>query len=79
MFGFDKSLDLPTQLTWKYACEPELLGWTIKARNYNTFVANCMFASLAVLLMGVTFFLDSADESFLTRSICGLGFTGFLF
>ncbi|ALI01904.1 hypothetical protein C1Y08_16115 [Pseudomonas sp. FW306-02-F02-AA] len=43
MFNFDKALELPSQLQWKYADEPELLGWTIRARNYNTFVANAMF------------------------------------
>ena len=31
--------ELPPQLTWKYAHESELLGWRIKARNYNTVIA----------------------------------------
>ena len=43
MFNFSKPLDLPPQLQWKYANEPELMTWTIRARNYNTFVANAMF------------------------------------
>jgi len=52
LFNFNKSLDLPPQLQWKFAHEPELLGWTIRARNYNTFVANCMFAFMAALILG---------------------------
>ena len=39
--------ELPPQLTWKYAHEPELLGWRIKARNYNTVIANGLFFFLA--------------------------------
>ncbi|AIL63357.1 hypothetical protein [Pseudomonas alkylphenolica] len=62
MFGFNKNLDLPTRLQWKFAHEPELLGWTIRARNYNTFVANCMFVVVAVLLLGVSFIMYSVYE-----------------
>ncbi|MCV4245137.1 hypothetical protein [Pseudomonas aeruginosa] len=40
---WSRPLALPPQLEWKYANEPELMSWTIKARNYNTFVANIMF------------------------------------
>lgn len=39
MLNFNKPLALPSQLEWKFAHEPELLSWTIRARNYNTFVA----------------------------------------
>ena len=35
--------ELPPQLTWKYEHESELLSWRIKARNYNTVVANGIF------------------------------------
>ncbi len=52
LFNFNKPLQLPPQLQWKFAHEPELLGWTIRARNYNTFVANCMFAFMAALILG---------------------------
>ncbi|POA30175.1 MULTISPECIES: hypothetical protein [unclassified Pseudomonas] len=60
MFNFDKALELPPQLQWKYADEPELLGWTIRARNYNTLVANCMFAFMSLVLFGLSMFLYSA-------------------
>ena len=60
MFNFSKPLDLPPQLHWKYANEPELLAWTIRARNYNIFVANSMSAFMSLLLLGLSFFLYSA-------------------
>ncbi|AIL63362.1 hypothetical protein [Pseudomonas alkylphenolica] len=62
MFGFNKNLDLPTRLQWKFAHEPELLGWTIRARNYNTFVANCMFLFMAVLIFGGALIMYSVYE-----------------
>ncbi len=62
MFNFDKVLELPPQLQWKYAAESELLGWTIRARNYNTFVANCMFTFMAALILGGSFIMYSVYE-----------------
>ncbi|HIE1867302.1 TPA: hypothetical protein ACXJVP_005540 [Pseudomonas aeruginosa] len=47
---WNRSLALPPQLEWKYANEPELMRWTIKARNYNTTIANMvsvLFFSMA--------------------------------
>ncbi|PHN26819.1 hypothetical protein [Pseudomonas sp. ICMP 460] len=52
MLNFSKSLELPPQLQWRYENEPELLAWTIRARNYNTFVANLMFAFMVALIFG---------------------------
>lgn len=62
MFNFNKALDLPPQLQWKYGDEPELLGWTIRARNYNTFVANCMFAFMALFILGASLIMYSVYE-----------------
>ena len=49
-FKFNKPPSLPPQLMWKFAHELELESWSIKARNYNTFVANCMFTFMAILI-----------------------------
>ncbi len=62
MFNFSKSIDLPSQLRWKYENEPEMLGWTIRARNYNTFVANLMFLFLAALIFGCSLIMYSVYE-----------------
>ena len=72
MINFNKTLELPAQLHWKYANEPALLAWTIRARNYNTFVANGMYAFMSLLLLGLSFFLFTAyhdmDEPWRTLS-----------
>ncbi|MDD1979858.1 hypothetical protein NPS20_26210, partial [Pseudomonas putida] len=54
MFKLNNDLELPPQLKWKFSHEPELLGWTIRARNYNTFVANCMFAFMSLVILSMT-------------------------
>jgi hypothetical protein len=62
MFKFSAPPELPPQLQWEYAHEPELLGWTIRARNYNTFVANCMFAFMCLVVSGWAIFIYSATH-----------------
>ncbi|WP_298724796.1 hypothetical protein [uncultured Pseudomonas sp.] len=77
MLNLNKPLALPSQLEWKFAHEPELLGWTIRARNYNTFVANCMFLFMSALIMGWTYFLHTTpgpNESVLSAYLVSLCF-----
>lgn len=62
IFNFNKAPDLPPQLQWKYSAEPELLEWAIRARNYNTFVANCMLAFMAAITLGGSFIMYSVYE-----------------
>ncbi|HDS1737728.1 hypothetical protein [Pseudomonas sp. BP8] len=76
MFNLVKAPQLPPQLKWKYAGEPELLMWTIRARNYNTFVANCMFAFMQVLIAGGAYFvfsINASSDSLIDRVMSGLG------
>ncbi|AIL63358.1 hypothetical protein [Pseudomonas alkylphenolica] len=63
MFNLNKALELPSQLEWKFSHEPELMAWTIRARNYNTFVANGMFAFMLVVIMGWAYFFYSTSAS----------------
>ncbi|WP_426202231.1 hypothetical protein [Pseudomonas sp. TWP3-1] len=62
MLKFYKSPPLPPRLQWTYSDEPELLGWTIRARNYNTFVANCMFFFMVTITLGASFIMYSVYE-----------------
>ena len=62
MLNFDKALDLPPQLQWKYANEPELMTWSIRACNHNTFVANLMFSFMATVILGATLIMYSVYE-----------------
>ncbi|SEQ96556.1 hypothetical protein SAMN03159444_02886 [Pseudomonas sp. NFACC02] len=57
MFNYKKTLELPIQLEWKRSDEPELMSWTIRARNYNTFVANIVFTFLLLLTLAASTFL----------------------
>ena len=65
MFNFNKALELPAQLHWKYADEPALLAWTIRARNYNTFVVNIMFwfCFIAITVGSILLYLSEDLDS----------------
>jgi hypothetical protein len=81
MFNFYKPLELPPQLQWKRAEEPELLSWTIRARNYNTFVANCMFWFMSALILGLTYLQHPSkklSESSLADVLVSIGFFSIL-
>ena len=82
MLNVIKPLELPPQLHWKLAAEPELMSWTIRARNYNTFVANCMLSFLALVLAGVTYALypfSPSPEDFLSNILISASFYAVLF
>jgi hypothetical protein len=65
MLNFNKPLDLPPQLQWKYANEPELMTWSIRARNYNTFIANAMFGFCFVAITASSIFLYRSTKEYL--------------
>ena len=75
--------ELPPQLTWKYASEPELLSWRIKARNYNTAVANGMFVFMLFFTLALCFIMydvyEGTDQPWRTLScvffFCLMAFT----
>ena len=68
MFNFLKPLELPPQLQWKRVDEPELIAWTIRARNYNTTVANCIFAFMTILISLLTY-IGHSSETFSSSSL----------
>ncbi|MGY2292750.1 hypothetical protein ACW9H6_25635 [Pseudomonas sp. SDO528_S397] len=77
MLNFNKPLNLPPQLRWEYTDERVLLGWTIRARNYNTCVANGMFAFMALLTAGAAYIIylfPAPRESHLMQIIVSLSF-----
>lgn len=61
-------IELPSDHQWKYADQPALVEWRIRARPYNTTVANWMFvACLALawaLFFGLTDVLDTGSIVF---------------
>ncbi len=77
LISLNKPPDLPSQLKWKFLHEPELLTWTIQARNYNTFIANCMFAFMNLITLGVAYSVylnPSPGEGFFARISISIGF-----
>src|SRR5690554_5106992 len=47
-----KPLTLPPQLDWQYKDEPALAEWSLKARAYNTDIANGLFVVLILIFAG---------------------------
>jgi membrane protein YdbS with pleckstrin-like domain len=62
MFSFRKELELPPQFHWKFADEPELMAWTIRARDYNTFVADAVFSFMTTVIAGAALIMYSVYE-----------------
>ncbi|WP_082071362.1 hypothetical protein [Pseudomonas tussilaginis] len=64
MFKLNKDLELPPQLKWKFSHEPELLGWTVRARNYNTLVADLMFwfCFFVIMISSVLIYRSMDDD-----------------
>ncbi|WP_409281528.1 hypothetical protein [Pseudomonas defluvii] len=54
--------ELPSQLTWKYGHESELLSWRIKARNYNTMVANLALLVMLMIASAIALVLYFSSE-----------------
>ncbi|MDD1979811.1 hypothetical protein [Pseudomonas tussilaginis] len=64
MLKVNKDLELPPQLKWRFSHEPELLGWTIRARNYNTLVADLMFwfCFFVIMISSVLIYRSMDDD-----------------
>ena len=48
---WNQSIEFPDHHQWKHANQPALLEWKIKARPYNTAVANGMFVFMMVIAL----------------------------
>ncbi|MFJ2481863.1 hypothetical protein ACIOWE_16405 [Pseudomonas sp. NPDC087598] len=59
-----KKLVPPSQLQWQHTDEPALLDWTIRARNYNTLIANVLFWScLTAITIGSLLIYKTMDDT----------------
>lgn len=77
MFSLIKPPKLPPHLLWKFAHEPQLLGWSIRARNYNTFLANGLFVVLSLIFIGFAYALhprNAPAEDYFFNTLCSAGF-----
>ncbi|WP_280043435.1 hypothetical protein [Pseudomonas alkylphenolica] len=78
MFKLNKDLELPPQLKWKFSHEPELLGWTVRARNYNTFVADLMFwfCFFVIMISSILIYRSMDDDPVFSGLLTLLYFSG---
>ncbi|KJH79400.1 hypothetical protein [Stutzerimonas stutzeri] len=61
---WNQPIELPAHHQWKHANQRALLEWRIKARPYNTTVANGMFAFLLCTTLIFSYFLLYKNASF---------------
>lgn len=77
LFKFLKPPQPPKKLKWKMDAEPELLAWSIRARNYNVFLGNILFFILTTLAATVSIIIYSVFKK--TGQPWGLLWATFLF
>ncbi|MET3055235.1 hypothetical protein ABXV19_25975 [Pseudomonas alkylphenolica] len=78
MFKLNKDLELPPQLKWRFSHEPELLGWTVRARNYNTLVADLMFwfCFFVIMISSILIYRSMDDDPVFSGLLTLLYFSG---
>ncbi|PAU85949.1 hypothetical protein CK507_17500 [Pseudomonas sp. WN033] len=69
-----KPLALPPQLDWRYKDEPALAEWSLKARPYNTDIANGIFVFFLVVQIPCLFWLLPSMASSLKDQLLIGGF-----
>ncbi|WP_104203406.1 hypothetical protein [Billgrantia saliphila] len=78
MWFIQPKQDYVAQMPWKHAEEPALMSWQIRARAYNTFVANILFVIFFIICLGVGVLLFSISEDFISSLSLGGGMFLFL-
>ena len=61
------------EIPWKHADEPAIMAWQIRARNYNTHVANIGFFIFAILFLGAAYVSSLLTETLLFSFLLGGG------
>ncbi|PRY64058.1 hypothetical protein B0H98_107204 [Vreelandella songnenensis] len=65
--------DYISQIPWKYTDEPAVVSWQVRARNYNTFVANILLSVLMVFYIGLAYISSLMAETLLFSLLLGFG------
>lgn len=74
---WDQPIELPDHHQWKYANQPALLDWKIKARPYNTTVANGMFVFILCATLIASYFLLYENAKFSLAETAFIAVPGF--
>ncbi len=75
---WNQPIKLPDNHQWKYANQPALLDWKIKARPYNTTVANSMFVFILCATLIFSYFLLYENAKFSLIETIFIAAPGFL-
>ena len=68
-----KPLTLPERLTWQYQAEPALAEWSLKARPYNTDIANGIFLFFLIgQIPLLIWFLPMQGDSLQSQIVSGI-------
>ena len=76
---WNQPIELPANHQWKHANQRALLEWRIKARPYNTTVANGMFIFLLCTTLIFSYFLLYKNANFALIETTFIAVPGFFF
>ncbi|MFC3285798.1 hypothetical protein [Litchfieldella rifensis] len=68
--------DYVSRMPWKHADESAVMSWQIRARDYNTFVANCGFLVWVIGCAIFVYFLITKAAGAKITDVIGLGAIG---
>ncbi len=65
------------EMPWERIDEPELMSWQIRARDYNTSVANIVFLIMLLFLRGWWYFFGfiAGEDDFIKKASIVMFFT----
>ncbi|VXB06007.1 conserved membrane hypothetical protein [Pseudomonas sp. 8AS] len=66
LLRWSKPIELPQHHQWKHEDQPALLEWRIRARPYNTTIANGMFAFMTIAMVIVFYLMLHTDNDLST-------------
>ncbi|KPQ25450.1 MAG: hypothetical protein HLUCCA13_05335 [Halomonas sp. HL-48] len=73
MWFIQPKRDYVAEMPWKHADEPAVMAWQIRARDYNTFIANILFFIMFFIILGVGSLLFLAEATLLASVLGGGG------
>ncbi|SBR49387.1 MULTISPECIES: hypothetical protein [unclassified Halomonas] len=73
MWFIQPKRDYVAEMPWKHADEPAVMAWQIRARDYNTFIANILFFIMFFITSGVGLLLFFVEATLLASVLGGGG------
>ncbi|SNY96350.1 hypothetical protein [Halomonas sp. hl-4] len=78
MWFIQPKRDYVAEMPWKHDDEPAVMTWQIRARDYNTFIANILFCINFIISLAVGFAIFSFNEPGISSFLLGAGGGGFV-